>query len=1727
MTFRLEDASELEDWFYYAFDYNDSKTFPYNQNSGETPKWHSKDNITITTDKDTRHNVTIWTKFMDKLGNIMKEFIRTDPISFDTRRIDAEYYCYNCLNDSYGTLRQNYDVQVKINKNPFSSAGSGAQEGTLKIKYKWVPRGESKDKVDYKVLSFSGNQVTDGMLVDITPEGFQQEWLKKFGKSGSAFEGYYTCYARVELWAKLEGDTEQQISFVDLDAHEHYFDNKAPDVVFQKFSKTYAQTPVVAFDIEDDGGPASGRSNINMGPGNTYYTYVVKRIDASGNTYYVDISEKYPINTTHFSKTESNLGGKKTADGKVIGIDETEVYVKVTVQDEAGNRTEEISRNPVLIDINAPTVNELGLVIREGATSISYQNETRSYMVVNSFNDITGTLLNITDNTNATITINGEGGSRAVLEPVEGQSGIYSGTINLKESDFIFIEKGRGGAEHYCATLTVADQAGNTAYAYINVIVDNTPIYSKTPDSSLTSNDNAYTTDNVIARQYIYINDYETVEMLTAGLSLTDPNNKVIGKPVIVVGDNDNDSYIELILGENTVSKPEQPSDVYVTITDAFGNVSEKIYFIAGGIDKTPPTLTINTPSGNDRHEGAYSIIASDNEYLVGIEAALTEYGHVPDESDYFTSIWPLSTLITGVPKEYEENIGYAPSYAGLNILSEGTTSLKGSFEYRCLPTGNYTLYIRAKDMAGNVSEVYKHNFTASNEAPGKPQLDYYPRDTKTGGTVRVTVNTDQPVIIQKTPSNGEGSSIYYLQDIIRKFLLEGFTYRFNGETKTLSLLELELRRYHFWSLEPFSLKRDIEEEIIETYIGPKENYESEYEYYEAYEKAYEENKEIITVLIQTKYREEMRKLDIDEKTGKSIADEDFYLFGDIVEENWSEVEELKKIKELFAEFGIYILDGWDYYSDDPIAAITERVNSYYINTGQPVIDINESIFNIYLDSDIIGNNPELVDYATINFFRYPDDFDQVDQETWAAYEIQRLRREAVMALSAKYANMGNASVSQSFKTENVLIYRNNVDETLYAVNKYGQAVAFNVLIDNIDQSSAPSLMNSYVGLVYMEDYDYYYPLTDLTVKTDDVDKVRFVADADRNPNLYFYDIRLNGEPLVPVYSVSSYRTSYDTVDSEISGLTEVKVNGTVSDESAEVGTIENAEDGTISGEITDSEITDSETVSDDTLKGETGGNDISGENEISGNEGEHKNSEESGTSETVENKTMSGDTTEDETMSKDTAENEAESDGTTENETGYDYSATSDSDRDDIGDSKEGETEPGEETENEPVSDESDEKEENEPVSDETTGDETTTNDRIEKETGADDTIGNETENNNDISEDITVSESSYDGVTGSDTTYGIKQNPFFKENEEVIREDFPDFDNMTFYQLFEADLNGKNGIITFKYIDLSFAGQKDAGKSYVVESYYLVDVFDMEAPTGTIQYSMDLNSPTNKDIVATVVNVHDNRTGDGEIRIYYEDDPDKKQNNSFTFTDNGSKTFILEDYAGNKNYLTATVSNIDRTPPEITTEDVKFYSGGKEYDAVWDEDEEAFRYTGPYTNGTVTARLRNSETGAYTTYVFDHNETVSITISDVAGNETTVSLCVDRFDFTSPVADTANVRYFVEGTEFTGIATNKDVTVRFTVSDNIVPDTSYVSSYPFATEWIKVTGLNMRVSEVVLKDGVVNIEETVYRDTGLVTMKKLGDNLYEYALNFKYNGTAEIYLSDGAGNQAKVTVT
>lgn len=131
-------------------------------------------------------------------------------------------------------------------------------------------------------------------------------------------------------------------------------------------------------------------------------------------------------------------------------------------------------------------------------------------------------------------------------------------------------------------------------------------------------------------------------------------------------------------------------------------------------------------------------------------------------------------------------------------------------------------------------------------------------------------------------------------------------------------------------------------------------------------------------------------------------------------------------------------------------------------------------------------------------------------------------------------------------------------------------------------------------------------------------------------------------------------------------------------------------------------------------------------------------------------------------------------------------------------------------------------------------------------------------------------------------------------------------------------------NGVYTFKL------KKGESEKQFSI----VVDVYDNTEPRAEIRYSK--TAPTSENVVATLTTNEPvtvkriealNANGETIAR--------KSGSSTYTFEENGSVKFVFADAAGNEGSAIATVTNIDRTPPNVKIT-VSNTDGGKTYKTV-----------------------------------------------------------------------------------------------------------------------------------------------------------------------------------------------
>ncbi len=302
-------------------------------------------------------------------------------------------------------------------------------------------------------------------------------------------------------------------------------------------------------------------------------------------------------------------------------------------------------------------------------------------------------------------------------------------------------------------------------------------------------------------------------------------------------------------------------------------------------------------------------------------------------------------------------------------------------------------------------------------------------------------------------------------------------------------------------------------------------------------------------------------------------------------------------------------------------------------------------------------------------------------------------------------------------------------------------------------------------------------------------------------------------------------------------------------------------------------------------------------------------------------------------------------------------------------------------------------------------------------------------------------------------------------------------------------------NGTHTFRYTDID-------GEEKTIDA--TVDWIDKEAPKATVVYST--KNPTNGNVIVTLNDI----SPDAKV----------KNNNgeaSYTFTENGSFEFELEDTAGNITKIPVKVDWIDKEAPKATV----VYS------------------TKNPTNGNVIvtlndispdAKVKNNNGEA--SYTFTENGSFEFELEDAAGNITKIPVKVDWIDKESP---TATVVYSTKNpTNGNVIVTLNDISPDAKVKNNN-GEASYTfkenGSFEFELEDKagNITKIPVAVSWIDKERPVVKVSYSETNKTNKDVTVTIGDlqegeyienNNGKASYTFKENGVFNFIIKDKAGN-------
>ncbi|WP_053361178.1 Ig-like domain-containing protein [Bacillus sp. FJAT-27251] len=279
-----------------------------------------------------------------------------------------------------------------------------------------------------------------------------------------------------------------------------------------------------------------------------------------------------------------------------------------------------------------------------------------------------------------------------------------------------------------------------------------------------------------------------------------------------------------------------------------------------------------------------------------------------------------------------------------------------------------------------------------------------------------------------------------------------------------------------------------------------------------------------------------------------------------------------------------------------------------------------------------------------------------------------------------------------------------------------------------------------------------------------------------------------------------------------------------------------------------------------------------------------------------------------------------------------------------------------------------------------------------------------------------------------------------------------------------------------------------------------------DRAGNTGTAQVKVE-----NIDKVAPEITISEYSTDwtNEDITVTASIDEDGTLNEeSYTFTENGSFEFVATDLAGNATRHTVQITNIDKVAPEITV---------KPYNTDW-------------TNQDVTVEVSMSEEGTLneTSHTFTENGSFTFVATDRAGNVTEKEVTISNIDKVAP-------EIIVE--DYITNPTNQDITANVRMNE---PGTLNQESYTFEKNGeFEFVATDRAGNETKKKIVITNIDKVAPVITVIdyntsptnkdvvVTAKTNEGTLNATSHTFTENGSFDFIATDEAGNETVKTIT
>lgn len=302
------------------------------------------------------------------------------------------------------------------------------------------------------------------------------------------------------------------------------------------------------------------------------------------------------------------------------------------------------------------------------------------------------------------------------------------------------------------------------------------------------------------------------------------------------------------------------------------------------------------------------------------------------------------------------------------------------------------------------------------------------------------------------------------------------------------------------------------------------------------------------------------------------------------------------------------------------------------------------------------------------------------------------------------------------------------------------------------------------------------------------------------------------------------------------------------------------------------------------------------------------------------------------------------------------------------------------------------------------------------------------------------------------------------------------------------------------------------------------------------TADVSYSITEPTNGSVIATITSDEILQEVEGWTLA------GNKMSMTKEYTDNKIEDVIVKDSLGNQTIVTIDIRNIDKQAPTAKVEyDItELTKGDVVVTIIANENLQAV-------SGTINTWELEEEDQARATATFTSNGTETVTITDLAGNETEIPVKVDNIDKTAPELE---VSYNIE------VATNQNVIATITANEpikekegwtlaedalsmtkeydkNISEEVVEVNDLAGNSSKITVTITNIdKVAPVVtgLTEGRNSYQEVTLQFTeGIATLQKEGEAAQEYTTNtpVTVDGNYVLVVKDAAGNTTTKSFT